>query len=333
MTNIYPAETLSGTVTSFIPLTTIFTPTAGCTEFFRLNGPSLVAFDPGYGLDIDIDVRCLPSAVTTWWEQGLFGDASDGTHTAVSIGPLICPDKWATVASSIKDSSSTLAMCCPPGYHLENGIPGSVMGDCLSNVPSGMTLTFASTSEDNSESWSTATTALASDSSVGAIAIVGWNMHRTSHTTSPTTTMTTPPISLSTTFSSIANSPNPTTSSSVSMPLQPTDTPGQSSGISSGTAAGIGIGAGLSAVGVIALIVAICVTRRRKRRALIDNLGTVAVNGYYPPANHTAVPWQVQELPPNSAKSELTGHHVGWTGIELRGLPSKQQHAAELYSG
>ncbi|KAI0595169.1 hypothetical protein F4775DRAFT_570407 [Biscogniauxia sp. FL1348] len=333
MTSIYPAESSSGTVTSFIPLTTTFTPTAGCTDFFRLNGASLVAFDPGYGLDIDSNVRCLPSAVTTWWEQGRFGDASDGAHTAVSIGPLTCPDKWPTVASSVKDSSSTLAMCCPPGYHLENGIPGSIIGDCLSGVPSGMTLTFASTSEDNSESWSTATTTLRSDSSVGAIAIVGWNLHRISHTTSSTTTKTTPPTSLGTTLSSSTTSPNPTTSSIASMPLQPTNTPDPSNGISSSAAAGIGIGAGLSAVGIVALVVAICVARRRKRRALIDSMGSVAVNRYYPPANQTATSWQVQEIPPSGAKSELARHHVDWTEIELQGLPSKRQHAAELYSG
>ncbi|KAI5918707.1 hypothetical protein F4810DRAFT_558552 [Camillea tinctor] len=212
MTDIYPAETLSGTVTSFIPLTTTFTPSAGCSDFFRLNGPSLVAFDPGYGLDIDTNVRCLPSAVTTWWEQGRFGDASDGAHTAVSIGPLTCPDKWPTVASSVKDSSSTLVMCCPPDYHLENGIPGSVIGDCLSDVPSGATIRFASTSPDNSESWSTATTDLASDSSVGAIAVVGWNIHRTSYITSSTPTTTSHPTSPTTTLASITSS-NPTASS------------------------------------------------------------------------------------------------------------------------
>ncbi|KAI1772811.1 hypothetical protein F4818DRAFT_443695 [Hypoxylon cercidicola] len=111
MTTVYPAVTNNGAVTSFVPLATVFTPSAGCSEYFRLNGPSLVAFDPGYGLDIDTDVRCLPSAVTTWWEQGrLGGDGED--HTAISLGPLVCPDEWQTVASSV-EMSSTLAMCCP----------------------------------------------------------------------------------------------------------------------------------------------------------------------------------------------------------------------------
>lgn len=112
MATVYPAVTGGATVTSFVPLTTSFTPSAACSEYFRLNGPSLVAFDPGYGLDIDTDVRCVPSAVTTWWEQGRLGGNGEG-HTAISLGPLVCPHEWHTVVSSTVDQSSTLAMCCP----------------------------------------------------------------------------------------------------------------------------------------------------------------------------------------------------------------------------
>lgn len=112
MTTVYPAVTSNGAVTSFVPLTTVFTPSADCSNYYRLNGPSLVAFDPGYGLDIDTQVRCLPPAVTTWWEQGRLG-AVDDDHTALSLGPMTCPDEWTTVATSIEDRSSTLAMCCP----------------------------------------------------------------------------------------------------------------------------------------------------------------------------------------------------------------------------
>lgn len=112
MTAVYPAVTSNGDVTSFIPLTTLFRPSSKCSEYFRLNGPSLVVFDPGYGLDIDSDVRCVPSAVTTWWEQARLGFNGDD-HTAISIGPLTCPYEWETVATSVENGSSTLAMCCP----------------------------------------------------------------------------------------------------------------------------------------------------------------------------------------------------------------------------
>jgi len=115
---LYPAETTSGVVTSFIPLTTVFTHSSACSRYLRLNGDTLVAFDPGYGLDIDSNARCVPSAVTTWWEQGRFGNTNDEDHTAVSLGPMVCPHAWSTVVSSVRDHSSTLAMCCPPGYTL-----------------------------------------------------------------------------------------------------------------------------------------------------------------------------------------------------------------------
>jgi hypothetical protein len=83
-------------VTSWIPLTSIFTPSSRCESIFRLNGPSLVAFDPGYGLDINTAVKCAPSAVTSWWEQARLGVGGD-EHMALSIQPLTCPHLWTTV--------------------------------------------------------------------------------------------------------------------------------------------------------------------------------------------------------------------------------------------
>lgn len=71
-----------------------------------------MAFDPAYGLDVETDVACGPPVVTTWWEQGLLGGGGS-YKTEVSIGPLTCPKDWETVASSTKDSSSVLEMCCP----------------------------------------------------------------------------------------------------------------------------------------------------------------------------------------------------------------------------
>ncbi|KAI1807001.1 hypothetical protein F4811DRAFT_62427 [Daldinia bambusicola] len=261
MTTVYPAVTSDGVVTSFVPLTTLFTPSTGCSDYFRLNGNSLVAFDPGYGLDIDDNVRCLPSAVTTWWEQGRLG-ANDEGHTALSLGPLTCPYEWQTVASSIKDGSSTLAMCCPSGYYLENGIPGSVVGDCLSDVSKGMRLTYASTSTANSEIWSTETTSLSENSYVGAIAIVGWNIEFAKPTTiddsskSVTLSSNSTPTSGFTSTSSSLQSPSPSSS----------DPPHMSPGV----AAGIGLGVGFGVVGIIALLVTLFLMRRRKRKGLAE---------------------------------------------------------------
>jgi hypothetical protein len=43
-----------------VPLTTTFMPSVGYERKYRLNGPSLMAYDPGYGLDIDSRVKCQP---------------------------------------------------------------------------------------------------------------------------------------------------------------------------------------------------------------------------------------------------------------------------------
>jgi hypothetical protein len=105
------AETNGDQVTSWIPLTTVFTPSPGCESIFRsLGGNGLVAFDPGYGLDVDLAVKCAPPEVTTWWEQGRRGG---NTNTRVEIQPITCPILWTTVATSIKDSTTTEIACCP----------------------------------------------------------------------------------------------------------------------------------------------------------------------------------------------------------------------------
>lgn len=113
MASLYSADTVSGVVTSYIPLTTVFSAPSYCAGMFRQDGPGYMAYDPGYGIDINRDIICQPPAVTTWWEQGALGDAASD-HTAVSLGPMTCPHGWSTVATSVKDSVSTAAMCCPP---------------------------------------------------------------------------------------------------------------------------------------------------------------------------------------------------------------------------
>ncbi|KAH9988826.1 hypothetical protein F4779DRAFT_610745 [Xylariaceae sp. FL0662B] len=304
MSRLYPPETSSGVVTSFIPLTTAFTPSVECTSYFRLNGPSLVAFDPGYGLDINTDVRCAPSAVTTWWEQGRFGGGSDTDHTAVSLGPLTCPDEWTTLASSVKEKSSTLALCCPSGYYLKNGTPGSVGGDCLSDISSGATLTFASTSGFDSTSWRTATTTLSDKSYVGAIAVVGWNIESASSTTSATSPQSTvSSFSSATITSSTGPSDNPSLISTSQPPSNPTPVSQKSTNISAGTAAGIGVGVGVGVILFSILVYIGCVKRSRKREEA--NFG-VENNQ---PVQHPQNTWP-SELHPEAVKAELEGSRL-----------------------
>ncbi|KAI0475656.1 hypothetical protein GGR56DRAFT_695430 [Xylariaceae sp. FL0804] len=285
-TMIYPAVTSSGVVTSFIPLTTVFTPSAGCSGRYRLDGPSLVAFDPGYGLDIDPDVRCAPSAVTTWWEQGRLGFDGAG-HTAISLGPLTCPDDWITVASSVgEDRSSTLAMCCPFGYGLQDGEPGSVGGNCVSSVPPGAVLTFASTST-NTQQWTIVTTTLRSSSTVGAIAVVGWNIIDEASITRPPTTSSTSATTKGAGAAGTAaaglssSSINPTSevlsqtnsaATAAGAAAQSSSSSSSSSGsLSSGAAAGLGVGVALGVLGIAALAAAVFLIRRKKKKQREDH--------------------------------------------------------------
>ncbi|KAF2084082.1 hypothetical protein K490DRAFT_49939 [Saccharata proteae CBS 121410] len=266
----YTAETISGEVTQYIPLTTTWTASSDCSRSFRQDGPSLVAFDPGYGLGIDSAVICQPPAVTTWWNQGLLGGGA-ADHTAVSIMPMTCPAGWSTVVTSVKDGVSTLAMCCPSGYYLANGVSGEVMGDCLSNVQRGMTLTYAWTST-STDDWRIGTTTMTSSSTVGAIAVVGWNVKRTavtatSSSTSSSTSSTVPAQTSSATPTGAAEmiSDTATAASSItadsSEPLSSTTT---------ALKAGIGIAVCLGVIGLIALVVAVWLLRRRKK-AFNDN--------------------------------------------------------------
>ncbi|KAJ5588161.1 hypothetical protein N7537_010839 [Penicillium hordei] len=247
---LYPAETNSGTVTSYVPLTTTWTPSPECFTKYRLDGPSLMAFDPAYGLDVETGVLCGPPAMTTWWEQGLLGD--HGSYaTRISIGPMSCPDNWSTLASSTKDSSSVLEMCCPSGFYLGDAVPGSVAGNCLSKVSSGMTLTYGSTANDDSSSWSMATTTMTSSSTVGAIGIVGWNIKYPSTATATSTTSAT------------------TTTPSTSVTSQNSNSSSPSS-LDTGAKIGIGVGIGVGAIGVIALLTALYLFRRRKQRTAAE---------------------------------------------------------------
>nr|POF13808.1 hypothetical protein CFP56_02832 [Quercus suber] len=287
----YPAETNDGTVTSWIPLTTLYTPARTCSDYFRLEGPSLVAFDPAYGLQIDAAVNCQPSAVTTWWEQGLLqaaGDNGGAGHTAVSILPLQCPAGWSTVATSTLNGISTLAMCCPNEYTLANEDPGSIDGNCWSNVPSGRVLTYASTADSDTADWTTATTTFDASSFVGAIAIVGWNVQQTlvpatttasvaTSTSIPSTTASTSSTSSTSASASTKTANRLSTSSSTSTTIQPTSSADSSDSLSAGAKAGIGLGAALGVIGVIALVIAVIILLRRRQSSPDPEPGATAV--------------------------------------------------------
>lgn len=80
--SLYPAETGNeGKVTSYIPLRMAVISSTRCYTCFQLNGPSLVAFNPGYGLVVDMNIICQPPGV----QRGNNG-AAWGTRTRAAVG-------------------------------------------------------------------------------------------------------------------------------------------------------------------------------------------------------------------------------------------------------
>ncbi|KAJ5527893.1 hypothetical protein N7513_012052 [Penicillium frequentans] len=131
-TTIPPRTGTAGAVTSFVPLTTVFTANPVCSELFvrfASNPHGLMGYDPYYGNSIDPLYNCNPSVVSRWFKQSRSGPIQPG-ETGISMGPFSCPLGWNTVASQIKSSSSTLAECCPPNVNYVRSVATSTsVGD------------------------------------------------------------------------------------------------------------------------------------------------------------------------------------------------------------
>lgn len=144
----------------------------------------------------------------------------------------------------------------------------------MSDVSSGATITYRS-SVATKTAYAVKTTTLKRKSTVGAIAIVGWN------------------IDLPTPTSTAVTSSQPATSNPIPTET-PTDTsngtsPNPSSSLSTGAKTGIGVGVGVGAIGVIALLVALWMFRRRRKD--------------YEPAATSPMP--VTQYPPSNSPSNM----------------------------
>ncbi|KAE8313641.1 hypothetical protein BDV41DRAFT_588063 [Aspergillus transmontanensis] len=266
-----PMETIDTRVTSWLPLTSNWNLPSGCSTSFHINAAALTAFDPGYGLGGDALVRCVPPEIVASWKQVALGHSD----TSISLGPLACPDYLYTAGISVKDGSSTLAICCPSGYIREIASPDAQMnGDCLSSVSSNMVLTFRSTAPEGSRDWIIVTTTLTTSSTVRAMAVMGWNIDTSVSMMTRTAVAATATETTVNTFSTnilpkaspsaIGLSSTISTASSSTISRTITDY-----GLSAEDKAGIGVGAGVVAIGLGVLVVAICILVRKQRRSLM----------------------------------------------------------------
>lgn len=174
------------------------------------------------------------------------------------------------------------------GFYLADAVPGSVGGNCLSNVSSGMTLTYGSTAYDDSTSWSMATTTITSSSTIGAIGIVGWNIKYP--TTATSTSMASTP-SLTTQSSSTQSSTTmttPSTTASAASQNPSVSSSSSSSNLTTGAKTGIGVGVSVGAIGVIALLTTLYLFRQRKQRTETELVQSLPP--YYSQSSAMSVP-------------------------------------------
>lgn len=111
----HPPETTSGTITSWLPLTSAADLQAGCSSAiqWRSGFAEAVAFDPGFGITVDRFARCQPEQVTSWWETNEAALTALRVTTRYSIGPIACPEAYTTASTRVKNKSSTEVFCCP----------------------------------------------------------------------------------------------------------------------------------------------------------------------------------------------------------------------------
>ena len=99
--------------TTYIPLTETFSAPTECADAYMTTRGVMMAYGVGYGVSVDPNLVCAPGQMTTFWDQTRL-NGGGVSHTVISAGPVVCPSDWSTVTSTVKDSSSTEADCCPP---------------------------------------------------------------------------------------------------------------------------------------------------------------------------------------------------------------------------
>ncbi|KAH6663398.1 hypothetical protein B0J14DRAFT_662109 [Halenospora varia] len=137
---------------------------------------------------------------------------------------------------------TNLEMALPPlafgqsGYGLQNGEPGRAVGTCTSTLIPGQTITYLASFTNGVQS---TTLSVQSSTWINAIQFKGWNV------ATPTSSG---PLA-----------------SSTSNPPSITSTPQSCSGLSPGAKGGIGVSAAIGGIGIIALIWAFFLLRRRPK--------------------------------------------------------------------
>lgn len=204
------------------------------------------------------------------------------------------------------------------GYYLNGGKEGQITGACLSDVSSGYKGTWGHTS--GGSSWTVTTSTLTvSSSTVGAIGVVGWIIKEAASTG---------------TGNLVSSSSTPTTSATeagkASSTAASTSDPSSATGgsLSTGATVGIGLGVALGVIGVVSLLVAVGLVRRKRQRkaTALERRPTSPplqhMTDFKPAAAGGWEPWRVQELGAEGSsrqRSELHSEEAFRRPVELAG--------------
>ncbi|KAH6662537.1 hypothetical protein B0J14DRAFT_285591 [Halenospora varia] len=134
----HPPDIVSGTITSYIPLTTTWPAVTECFEnllsaTYNDGTASLMAFDPWVGQYLDKTDFCLPPQATSSYNQF----ASLPVLTETDIGPIVCPELFYTATSEVLDAQTTGVICCPSSYTFNESATA-----CQSNLQINQTITY-----------------------------------------------------------------------------------------------------------------------------------------------------------------------------------------------
>ncbi|KAJ8066514.1 hypothetical protein OCU04_005572 [Sclerotinia nivalis] len=137
-------QTSSGTITTWLPLSTAWPSTAACSSLVYVGGGKdagkVFGWDPLYQAVLDTgSPRCFADEMVSWWLEP--------SSVTISLGPTFnCPAAYSTVATSVHRAGVTQVFCCPTDYKLSVLIPSHSYGDyptqCMSTLTSGDILEY-----------------------------------------------------------------------------------------------------------------------------------------------------------------------------------------------
>jgi len=115
----YGPVTSSGTVTSYLPISSRWPSSSECSSLFIDKGPyainpGLMLYDPEYASVVEHAPTCLPPEAYSMWYPNIT-HWIDTVPTSTALGGYVmnCPEAYTTYMSTSTDSLITTIGCCP----------------------------------------------------------------------------------------------------------------------------------------------------------------------------------------------------------------------------